>query len=70
MNNLKKWHDSRLGLIIFTLAELGLAYTFASLAIDQGNLLWYLLTLIFLVGGIRNFFKLIGILIHGKHTAS
>lgn len=70
LNRLDKWHKTRSGWLVFTLAELGLAYGFASLSIDRGNLWWYLLTLIFLVGALQNFFKLIGALARGKHKAS
>lgn len=59
-------HQTKTGLLVFGLAELGLAYVFASLAIARGNFLWYLLTLIFLIGTIQNLFKFIGALLHGK----
>jgi len=52
-----KWHKTRPGLLIFGVLELAIAYGFASLSIDRGNIVWYLLTLIFLVGGLQNFFK-------------
>ncbi|MDB5168720.1 MAG: hypothetical protein JWO41_76 [Candidatus Saccharibacteria bacterium] len=64
-NKLDKFHKTKLGLLIFALVELGIAYGFFSLSIDRGNLLWYLLTLIFLVGALKNFFNLIGVLLHG-----
>ena len=70
MKKLHKWHQSKLGLLVFGLIELGVAYGFASLSLDRGNLLWYLLTLVFLVGALQNFFKLIGKFIHGKQEAS
>jgi len=65
---LDKWHKTRTGLLVFGLAELAIAYGFLSLSIDRGNLFWYLLTLIFLVGALQNLFKLIGKLIHGRQT--
>lgn len=52
-----KWHKTKPGLLIFGVLELAIAYGFASLSIDRGNIVWYLLTLIFLVGGLQNFFK-------------
>ena len=64
IKQLDAWHKTRLGLLVFALVELGLAYGFASLAIDRGNLLWYLLALIFLVGSLQSLFKLIGKLFH------
>jgi hypothetical protein len=47
---LDTWHKTRSGLLVFALVELGLAYGFASLAIDRGNLWYYLLTLLFIIG--------------------
>ncbi len=66
MKSLHNWHQTKLGLLVFGLIELAITYGFASLAIDRGNLLYYVLTLIFLVGALQNLFKLIGKLIHGK----
>jgi len=54
------WHRTRLGYLTFAIAELLASYGFASLSIDRGNLWWYLLTIVFLVGFLRNavlFFK-------------
>jgi hypothetical protein len=59
IKQLDKWHKAKTGLLVFGLVELAMAYGFASLAIDRGNIWWYLLTLIFLVGSLQNFFKLI-----------
>ncbi len=64
MRQLDRWHKTRTGLLVSGLLELGLAYGFASLAIDRGNLWWYLLTLVFLVGALQNLFTLIGVLFH------
>lgn len=66
LKQLDKWHKTRLGLLVFGLVELGIAYGFASLSIDRGSLIWYLLTLIFLVGALQNYLKLVGTLTHGK----
>lgn len=60
INQLDKWHKTKLGYLTFAVVELAITYGFASLAIDRGNPLWYLLTLIFLVGTLQNLFKLIG----------
>lgn len=68
INQLDKWHKTKLGLLAFALVELALSYTFVSLAIDSGSLWYYLLTLIFLVGSLQNIAKLIGTLINGKQT--
>jgi hypothetical protein len=70
VNSLKDWHDTRLGLLTLGLIELGLMYGFLCLSIDRGNPWWYLATLIFLIGGLKNLFKLVGTMIHGKHEAS
>ncbi len=51
MKKLHNWHQTKLGLLVFGLVELGVAYGFAGLAIDRGGLWWYALTLIFFVGG-------------------
>jgi hypothetical protein len=66
IKQLDKWHQTKLGLLVFGLIELAITYCFASLAIDRGNLWWYLLALIFLVGTLQNLFKLIGTFTHGK----
>jgi hypothetical protein len=66
IKQLDSWHKTKTGLLVFGLLELLIAYGFASLSIDRGNLWWYLLTLVFLVGSLQNFFKLIGKLFHGK----
>jgi hypothetical protein len=54
------------GLLVFAIIELGLAYAFVSLAIDRGNLFYYALSLIFLVGCLQNLVKLINHLLHNK----
>jgi hypothetical protein len=66
IQKLDKWHKTRLGLLAFALVELLVAYGFMSLSIDRGNFFYYLLTLIFLVGSLQNFVKLIGAFFHGK----
>ncbi len=54
-----KWHQTVIGLLVFAVVELLLAYGFASLAIDRGSLWWYALTLITFIGTLRNLIKLI-----------
>lgn len=66
---LSNWHKTRLGLLVFGLIELALAYGFASLSIDRGNLWYYLVTLIFLVGALKNLLTLIGNFFHGRQAA-
>ncbi|HVV66723.1 MAG TPA: hypothetical protein VHB72_01475 [Candidatus Saccharimonadales bacterium] len=65
MKSLHKWHQTKLGLLVFGLIELAIAYGFVSLAIDRGHFLYYLLALIFFVGFLQNFFKLTGSILHG-----
>ncbi len=64
LKKLDVWHKTKLGFLVFGLAELAVAYGWASLAIDRGNLWYYLFALIFLVGALQNFVKLIGVLFH------
>jgi hypothetical protein len=66
LKQLDHWHKTRIGLAVFGVIELGLAYGFISLAIDRGNFFWYLLTLIFLIGTLQNLVKLIGTFFNGK----
>jgi hypothetical protein len=65
-----RFRKTKLGLLVLALVELGVTYGFISLSIDRGNFLWYLLALIFLVGSLQNLFKLIGVLVRGKHKAN
>lgn len=58
-----KWHKTKLGLLIFGVMELAVAYGFFSLSIDRGNFVWYLLTLIFLAGSIQNLIRFVKALI-------
>jgi hypothetical protein len=67
LKQLDKWHKTKLGFLVFGLVELAIAYGFVSLSIDRGNLWYYLLTLIFLVGSLQNLVKLIGTFFRGKH---
>ena len=64
-----KWHQTRLGLLIFGLTEGALAYGFFYLSTDRGNLLFYLLTLVFLVGSLQNIFKLLRKIVHDKQAS-
>ena len=63
---LDKWHKTRAGLAVFALAELLLAYGAASWAIDSGNLLLYVATIVLVVGVLQNTFRLIGTYKHGN----
>jgi hypothetical protein len=59
MQQLDKWHKTRIGLLVFGLVELAAAYGFASWAIDSGSLWDWLFTILFFVGGVQNLVKLI-----------
>ena len=59
LHTFDKWHKTKPGYLLAGLVELAIAYGFVSLSIDRGNLWWYLLTLIFLVGALQNFVKLV-----------
>ena len=61
-----RWYKTRTSLAMFGVIELAVAYGFASLAIDRGSWWWYGLTLLFFIGALRNFVKLIGWLTHVK----
>ena len=67
---LDKFHKTKVGFLVFGFVELAIAYGFASLSIDRGNLWWYLLALIFLVGGLQNLTRLIKSLIHGTNKSA
>lgn len=64
MDKLAAWHKTKLGLTVFTVAELAIAYGFASLSIDRGNFLYYLLGLVFLFAALRDFVTLVGVVFH------
>lgn len=66
LQKLNKWHQTRPGLLVFGLVELLIAYGFLSLAIDRGNPWWYALTLVFTIGFVQNFVKLIGAITSDK----
>lgn len=68
VDKLDKFHKTILGYTLFMVVELALTYAFASLAIDTGNLLWYALTLLFLVGSLQNIVQLIGKIIRPRNV--
>ena len=59
IQKLAAWHDTKIGLITYIVLEIGLAYVFASWAIDKGNPLDWFLTVVLLIGAIHNIVKLI-----------
>ncbi len=69
VSKLHKWHQTKRGLIIFGLIELLAAYLMGSRAIDTGSLIEYFLAVLFFVGAIHNFIRLVSKLIHGNQAA-
>lgn len=65
---LDMWHRTKLGLVVFALIELAVSYGLASWAIDSGSLWLYAAALIFIVGVLQNFVRLIGKFVHGSST--
>ena len=63
LKQLDAWHKTKLGFLVFAVLELAICYGFASLAIDRGNLWWYLLALIFLFGFLHNTFQFVRLVI-------
>ena len=64
------WHQTKQGHLVFGVVELLAAYLIVSRALDTGSLIEYTLAIIFFVGAIHNFIKLIGKFVHGnKKTA-
>jgi hypothetical protein len=71
VESLHNWHQTRLGLLIFGVVELALAYVLAARAWDTGSWWEYLFAFISLVGGVQNLSKLIWKLVrHGKYKAT
>lgn len=58
VKTLDKWHKTKPGYLVFGLAELALAYAFASLAIDSAHIWEYALATLFLIGGIQNLVRI------------
>ena len=50
--------------------ELLLAVATATWAIDNGNILLYVVTIVLVVGGLRNFIKLVIALLHGNQQTN
>lgn len=69
IQKIDQFHKTLAGYLLFGLVELGIAYGLVSLAIDRGSLIWYLLTLVFLIGALQNLFKAIGKVTRGHKSA-
>lgn len=69
MEKIKKLYNQSAGFILLVAGiDFVICYGFASLAISRGNLWWYLFTIIFLYYAIKNFFRFIGKLFHGRKS--
>ncbi len=64
VKQLDRWHQTKTGLLVFGLVELALAYVFSSWAIDSGSLLAWFLTIVFFIGAIQNFIKVMLEVVH------
>lgn len=60
MQQLAKWHETKVRLLVFAAIELGLAYLLGSLAVNSGSLWEWALAIILLVGTLQNLVRLIG----------
>jgi hypothetical protein len=61
ITQLDKFHKTRLGYAVFGLVELALAYATASWAVDNGSLWLWILTLVLVVGALRNFVNAVAV---------
>ncbi len=57
--DISQWHKTVLGLLIFAIIELVLAYGLFLVAVDRGTLWWYVATILLLIGVLQNVSKLI-----------
>ena len=64
MQRLHNFHQTKIGLLVFGLVELGLSYLFFSLAVNSGSLWQWTLAFILFVGFAQNFVRLIGAAIY------
>jgi hypothetical protein len=65
---LDAFHQTRTGYAVFAVIELALAYVFISWAIDGGSWFDYGLALIFTIGFLQNFIKLVGTFFRGRQS--
>ncbi len=59
LEKLNRFHQTRLGHVVFGLVELAMAAGFLDWALDTGNLLWWIATALLLIGVVENFVKAI-----------
>lgn len=66
LQQLDNFHKTRTGFLVAGLVELGLAYLFASLAINSGSLWEWALAIILVVGTLQNFIRLMVKIVAGR----
>jgi hypothetical protein len=66
VRKLDQWHKTRTGYLVFGVLELAVAYGLVSLAINDGNVLVYILFFIVTVGGAKNLVNAVRGGSHGK----
>lgn len=54
---ISNWHNTKPGLLVFGLVELGLSYGFFSWAVDNGKLQAWALAFVFFIGAAQNGFR-------------
>ncbi|HSX05790.1 MAG TPA: hypothetical protein VLF69_04945 [Candidatus Saccharimonadales bacterium] len=59
LQKLDQFHKTRPGHIVFGLIELAMSYGFASWALDDGSIWWWLIAFVLLFGALQNFFRAI-----------
>jgi hypothetical protein len=67
-NGFVRWKHTWIGRAVWTIVDLVIAYIFASLAVDSGSLWQWGLVVLFLIDGLYNVARLIGLLINGRKT--
>ena len=66
VRQIDKFHDTRLGKLVFAGVELLIAFGLFIWSVDTGELWQYALTIIFFIGGARNLFDAVYTNNHGK----
>jgi hypothetical protein len=66
LRSIDKFHKKRLGYLVFGLVELVLSYLFVRLAFPSGDWWEWLLMLVFLVGALKNFVRMLARMKSGR----
>lgn len=70
LSKLNHWHKTKLGLLAFGLVELLIVFGLGNWAFGDGSLWLWLFAVIFFVGSLQNFGKLIGVFVHDTRQTS